>query len=100
MRGAGLFPTLRWFGLDGLIVTVVQPSQSSHRKPFFSFALLGLTNGGQFICMRRSMITPNQTNSLDVALVVISVILCPSQLFSGYYMDGDVIGRAISSCIR
>jgi hypothetical protein len=43
--------------------------------------------------MRRSMITPKETNSLDVALVVISVILCPSQLFFGYCMDCDVIGR-------
>jgi hypothetical protein len=62
-------------------------------KTILSFALLGLAIGGACYLYAAFYDYTKPTNGLDVALVAISVILCPPQLLFGFCIDCEVIGR-------
>jgi hypothetical protein len=61
-------------------------------KTILGFALLGLAIAG--VCYLYAVFYDyaKPTNGFDVALVVISVILCPPQLLFGFCIDCEVIG--------
>ena len=66
------------------------------RKPWKTivvFALLGLAIAALSYAYAAVHDYTQPSNSLDVAMQVISLILCPAQLFFAFCIDCEVIGR-------
>jgi hypothetical protein len=63
------------------------------RKTIVVFALLGLAIAALSYAYAAVYDYTKPTNGLDVAVQVISLILCPAQLFFAFCIDCQVIGR-------
>jgi hypothetical protein len=61
-------------------------------KTVLGFAFLGLAIAGACYLYAAFYDYSKPTNGFDVALVAISVILCPPQLLFGFCIDCEVIG--------
>jgi hypothetical protein len=62
-------------------------------KTVLGFAFLGLAIAGACYLYAAFYDYSKPTNGFDVAVVAISVILCPPQLLFGFCIDCEVIGR-------
>jgi hypothetical protein len=62
-------------------------------KTILRFALLGLAIAGGCYLYAAFYDYTKPMNGLGVALVAVSVILCPPQLLFGFCIDCEVIGR-------
>ncbi len=63
-----------------------------HWKAIVGFALLGVAVAAGAYANAAFFAYSKPTTGLDVALTIVSVVLCPPQLIFGFCIDSEVIG--------